>query len=99
MIIPAVIMAAFLAVGIPLSLGKGSEFITSFSGKKEQQKDGFDAERQTKLMGSLMLACAGCMLIALIGKLAGFGWLHTAGYCLLVPCAVVFTVIDMNGKK
>lgn len=100
MIIPAVLLAAFLALGIVFSQGKGSGFITAFSGKTGRQDEGYDEKRQTKLMGAAMLSCAGCMLIALIGKLTGSGWLYTGGFCLLIPCAIVFGIIDyMNTNK
>ena len=99
MIIPAVLLAAFLVLGIVFSQGKGAGIVTAFSGKTGRQDEGYDEKRQTKLMGAAMLSCAGCMLIALIGKLISAGWLYTGGFCLLIPCALVFGIIDYMNTK
>ena len=98
--ITAVILAAFLALGITFSLGKGSGIISVFSGKKEEPEEGYDSDKQTKLMGAAMLSCTGCMLIALIGCVTDTAWLTGTGYGLLAVCAVVFGIIDyMRTKK
>ena len=97
--ITAVILAVFLALGIMFSLGKGSGIISAFSGKREETEDGADGNKQTKTMGALMLSCAGCMLLALIGSVTETAWLTGAGYGLLAVCAAVFGIIDYTRTK
>ena len=97
--ITSIILAAFLALGIMFSLGKGSGIISAFSGRKDEQEDGADGNRQTKLMGALMRSCAGCMLVALIGCVTETDWLKGAGYGLLAVCAVIFGIIDYIRTK
>ncbi len=100
MILQIVMFAAFLALSIVFSRGKGSFLIAGYNTMSKEEKAKYDEKKLLKHMSGMMLSCAVCMLIAIVGMLLGAVWLETAGYCLIIPCGIVFAILaNIRTKK
>ena len=90
----------FLILGILFALGKGGFLIAGWNMMSREERARYDEKAVFRNMSALMISCAGCMGLLLLGNVLDMEALHWAGALLLVLCVIFFVVrVNTAGKK
>ncbi len=94
-----IMILIFLLFGLAFARGKGQGLIAGYNTMSAREREKYDEAKLMKVMSRGMFALAGCMVLSLIGTLAGSRLLMFGGYALLLITAIVLAVLANTKTK
>ena len=94
-----VILLFFVAFGIALAKGKGTNWIAGYNTTPAKEKEKIDQKALCKYMSRFMFALAACWCVISAGVEIGQMWLFWIGFGLFLGVTLFFVIYVNTGKR